>query len=159
MRERGGRGNATLDLEGREQGYWWKEHLTAAIRENVGWVFVQESDVTPSVTPYLFSRDQVLIILFLGGPQIGCSSRFVRQVILFIFLKILLIYFIIYLAVLGLSCGMQGLFLSVHRLSGCVMRNQYLTELMGFSGEGNGNPLQWVLQYSCLDNPMDGGAW
>ena len=23
------------------------------------------------------------------------------------------------------------------------------------SGEGNGNPLQ----YSCLDNPMDGGAW
>ena len=22
-------------------------------------------------------------------------------------------------------------------------------------GEGNGNPLQ----YSCLDNPMDGGAW
>ena len=24
-----------------------------------------------------------------------------------------------------------------------------------FSGEGNGNPLQ----YSCLVNPMDGGAW
>ena len=24
-----------------------------------------------------------------------------------------------------------------------------------FSGEGNGNPLQ----YSCLENPMDGGAW
>ena len=24
-----------------------------------------------------------------------------------------------------------------------------------FSGEGNGNPLQ----YSCLANPMDGGAW
>ena len=23
------------------------------------------------------------------------------------------------------------------------------------SGEGNGNPLQ----YSCLENPMDGGAW
>jgi len=22
-------------------------------------------------------------------------------------------------------------------------------------GEGNGNPLQ----YSCLENPMDGGAW
>ena len=22
-------------------------------------------------------------------------------------------------------------------------------------GEGNGNPLQ----YSCLDNPMDGGTW
>ena len=26
----------------------------------------------------------------------------------------------------------------------------------GFSiGEGNGNPLQ----YSCLENPLDGGAW
>ena len=24
-----------------------------------------------------------------------------------------------------------------------------------FSGEGNGNPLR----YSCLKNPMDGGAW
>ena len=23
------------------------------------------------------------------------------------------------------------------------------------SGEGNGNPLQ----YSCLENPMDGGVW
>ena len=23
------------------------------------------------------------------------------------------------------------------------------------NGEGNGNPLQ----YSCLENPMDGGAW
>ena len=27
--------------------------------------------------------------------------------------------------------------------------------IMGISGEGNGNPLQ----YSCLENPMDGGAW
>ena len=25
----------------------------------------------------------------------------------------------------------------------------------GRSGEGNGTPLQ----YSCLENPMDGGAW
>jgi len=24
-----------------------------------------------------------------------------------------------------------------------------------FLGEGNGNPLQ----YSCLENPVDGGAW
>ena len=24
-----------------------------------------------------------------------------------------------------------------------------------FGGEGNGTPLQ----YSCLENPMDGGAW
>ena len=27
--------------------------------------------------------------------------------------------------------------------------------LGGSSGEGNGNPLQ----YSCLENPMDGGVW
>ena len=26
---------------------------------------------------------------------------------------------------------------------------------MGSTGEGNGKPLQ----YSCLENPMDGGAW
>ena len=26
---------------------------------------------------------------------------------------------------------------------------------MTFGGEGNGNPYQ----YSCLENPMDGGAW
>ena len=31
-----------------------------------------------------------------------------------------------------------------------------LKALVGLhSGEGNGNPLQ----YSCLENPMDGGAW
>ena len=29
------------------------------------------------------------------------------------------------------------------------------TALAGFNGEGNGTPLQ----YSCLANPMDGGAW
>ena len=29
-----------------------------------------------------------------------------------------------------------------------------LHPLLGFR-EGNGNPLQ----YSCLENPMDGGAW
>ena len=28
-------------------------------------------------------------------------------------------------------------------------------EVMGPDGEGNGTPLQ----YSCLENPMDGGAW
>ena len=30
-----------------------------------------------------------------------------------------------------------------------------LEELQKPPGEGNGNPLQ----YSCLENPMDGGAW
>ena len=30
-----------------------------------------------------------------------------------------------------------------------------ITGLGRSSGEGNGNPFQ----YSCLENPMDGGAW
>ena len=30
-----------------------------------------------------------------------------------------------------------------------------MTNLDSISGEGNGIPLQ----YSCLENPMDGGAW
>ena len=30
-----------------------------------------------------------------------------------------------------------------------------LSKLQDIVGEGNGNPLQ----YSCLENPMDGGAW
>ena len=30
-----------------------------------------------------------------------------------------------------------------------------LTHICGIEGEGNGNPLQ----YSCLENPMDRGAW
>ena len=31
----------------------------------------------------------------------------------------------------------------------------YLTLTAPLLGEGNGTPLQ----YSCLENPMDGGAW
>jgi len=31
----------------------------------------------------------------------------------------------------------------------------YLTANANTTGEGNGTPLQ----YSCLENPMDGGAW
>ena len=31
----------------------------------------------------------------------------------------------------------------------------YFPLLISVLGEGNGTPLQ----YSCLENPMDGGAW
>ena len=31
----------------------------------------------------------------------------------------------------------------------------YIEYFMDYIGEGNGNPVQ----YSCLENPMDGGAW
>ena len=32
---------------------------------------------------------------------------------------------------------------------------QYINWIVSLNGEGNGTPLQ----YSCLENPMDGGAW
>ena len=39
---------------------------------------------------------------------------------------------------------------------GSVVKNPLAMQEMGRSpGEGNGNPLQ----YSCLGNPMDRGAW
>ena len=34
-----------------------------------------------------------------------------------------------------------------------MLENCY--RLVDMTGEGNGTPLQ----YSCLENPMDGGAW
>ena len=45
---------------------------------------------------------------------------------------------------------------SVSKESACNARYLGLIPGSGRSpGEGNGNPLQ----YSCLENPMDGGAW
>ena len=36
-----------------------------------------------------------------------------------------------------------------------MMTAWFLLMLSEYYGEGDGNPLQ----YSCLENPMDGGAW
>ena len=36
-----------------------------------------------------------------------------------------------------------------------AMQETWVQSLGRFPGEGNGNPLQ----YSCVENPMDGGAW
>ena len=43
------------------------------------------------------------------------------------------------------------------KLSNCVPERLYhfMFPLVIYEGEGNGTPLQ----YSCLENPMDGGAW
>ena len=42
------------------------------------------------------------------------------------------------------------------KASACIMEDLGSIPGLGrFPGEGNGNPLQ----YSCLENPMDGGAW
>ena len=43
-------------------------------------------------------------------------------------------------------------------------KKQIKLTIAGITGEGNGNPLQYwsnplPFQYSCLENPMDGGAW
>jgi len=37
----------------------------------------------------------------------------------------------------------------------CLQQKFYYISLARISGEGNGTPLQ----YSCLENPTDGGAW
>ena len=37
----------------------------------------------------------------------------------------------------------------------CQFRNKICANLDSIPGEGDGTPLQ----YSCLENPMDGGAW
>ena len=45
---------------------------------------------------------------------------------------------------------------SVGKESACNAGHLGLIPRLGrFPGEGNGNPLQ----YSCLENPMDRGAW
>ena len=55
-----------------------------------------------------------------------------------------------YGSLLGFSGG------SEFKVSACNAVDLGLISGLGRSpGEGNGN----LLQYSCLDNPMDGGAW
>ena len=50
----------------------------------------------------------------------------------------------------GLSCWLSG------KGSACQCRRHYFNPwIRETCGEGNGNPLQ----YSCLGNPMDKGAW
>ena len=51
---------------------------------------------------------------------------------------------------LGFTCS------SVGKESACKAGDLGLVSGMGrYPGEGNGNPLQ----YSCLENPLDRGAW
>ena len=45
--------------------------------------------------------------------------------------------------------------LSLHQIGSGVLKEHKLLRFTNLSGEGNGTPLQ----YSCLENPMDGGAW
>ena len=43
----------------------------------------------------------------------------------------------------------------LHRILPRMERAAHINRSWGSFGEGNGTPLQ----YSCLENPMDGGAW
>ena len=52
-----------------------------------------------------------------------------------------------------LNFSSPGIFNGVSSIP--VKKSQFLTDLKALCREGNGTPLQ----YSCLENPMDGGAW
>ena len=49
----------------------------------------------------------------------------------------------------------QTLFLGAPKSLQMVISAMKLKEAYSLDGEGNGTPLQ----YTCLENPMDGGAW
>ena len=54
----------------------------------------------------------------------------------------------------NMLCGFPGG--SEGKASACNTGDLDSIPMLGRSpGEGNGNPLQ----YSCLENPVDGGAW
>ena len=57
--------------------------------------------------------------------------------------------FYLFLAMLGLLCGSEG-----KESASNAGDPDSIPGSGRFPGEGNGNPLQ----YSCLENPMDGGA-
>ena len=54
-----------------------------------------------------------------------------------------------------LSIVHQALYLSFAFSFSSFLSFLYLLPTIAYFGEGNGTPLQ----YSCLENPMDGGAW
>ena len=65
----------------------------------------------------------------------------------------MLVMFNLGLCLLFHSCSL--LFFPIYDLSFSVHSNKHYWEVGLYCGEGNGNPLQ----YSCLENPRDGGAW
>ena len=51
--------------------------------------------------------------------------------------------------------GLHGRGYSPKDFAQCLTHSKYLLSDKVLIGEGNGTPLQ----YSCLENPVDGGAW
>ena len=50
---------------------------------------------------------------------------------------------------------MARLTLTIWRLCYCLLQSYSITQQLKITRCVNGNPLQ----YSCLENPLDGGAW
>ena len=102
------------------------------------------------------------IILLLFVIPFACNTLLQGQVLLFTSLEII---FFIFFSVLYLSTSSLTHMMLYHlgfpggtevKVSACNAGD--LGSIPGSEsspGEGNGNPLQ----YSCLENPMDGGAW
>ena len=66
------------------------------------------------------------------------------------FPEYILVFYIQYMTLIGFSGGSDG------KESACSAGDPGLISGLGRSpGEGNGSPLQ----YSCLENAMEGGAW
>ena len=54
----------------------------------------------------------------------------------------------------GILCS-QYLMCKKEKVKACISLHSPFIFIKRFFGEGDGTPLQ----YSCLENPMDGGAW
>ena len=88
---------------------------------------------------FIFSKNQ-LLVLFIFIIVYFISFSFIS----------VQIFMISFLLLLGFPGGLKGK-ASVHSVGDPVS----IPGLGRYPQEGNANPLQ----YSCLENPMDGGAW
>ena len=98
----------------------------------------------PMVTSFTTSLPifQIIIFIHLSEEQGNfLNTLFMKDIQIFYFMNIYKCMFFF--------CFF-GFFLVCH-----IVLDQVQLHLREISGEGNGTPLQ----YSCLENPMDGGAW
>ena len=78
--------------------------------------------------------------------SIQCSLNYIKS--FFSYIKLVLFFLLIFIG--GFLSGLDG------KESACSAGDPSSIPGLGKSpGEGHGSPLQ----YSCLENPMDGGAW
>ena len=98
----------------------------------------------PMVTSFTTSLPifQIIIFIHLSEEQGNfLNTLFMKDIQIFYFMNIYkCMFFFVFLF----------FFLVCH-----IVLDQVQLHLREISGEGNGTPLQ----YSCLENPMDGGAW